>query len=81
MKRLPKTLQERALKCLKEQKIISEGNKSIETKSESEKKSKSQPKIRPGPLSAIQPVTTRVHKASKSNPGRKKVNNKHFSQV
>ena len=78
MKRLPKTLQNRALKCLKEQKMISDSNKSIEANSETEKKSKSRSKIRSSPLSAIQPVATKV---SKSNPARKKVNNKQFSQV
>ena len=45
VRRLPKNLQDRALKCLKEQKIIYESDRSIEsdshTKSEQEKRSKS----------------------------------------
>ena len=80
VRRLPKNLQDRALKCLKEQKIICESDRSIEsdshTKSEQEKRSKSKSKVRSGSLSGIQPLASRVPKAA-----RKKVNNKHFSQV
>ena len=75
VRRLPKNLQDRALKCLKEQKIICESDRSIEsdshTKSEQEKRSKSKSKVRSGSLSGIQPLASRVPKAA-----RKKVNNK-----